>query len=429
MIQEMRIQKAEEEYQQADGLNALSSVDFYFRRFPFYVLYVLSYGYMIVNLYVYGGAGGKSPVMDDKTYFLLFYLTIMAFAFAWTLHIFFEVDRLTFTQLKYMFWSEKRGPLTPFFVMGTLSSVNYVLVAWANPHVQSIYQVLASVLQLPFVVGFNWLLNSEKLWVSEHIYPWRQLLTWVGVFVFYFTGILLVAEKELETRFENFGWFLIYLFSTVPIPVLSVLYQSLLMPNQPLTQPDMKVYSKPSLMIAMLNFWQGVWLTVTIWLIPTVDGTGIAYSFSSGVRCLFSQTNDDPNNGCDKAFFTTNLLTWCVIFNFFSGLKVVTFEDANFAILIQQLGPILAAFSFSSRELMGRFYDSQSTSWRSYVSLGCILISFAMYKLNRLYLKQSTEQQDDKNNIKQTMFERMWIVSSESCATYENLPGNEARLQ
>merc|ERR1719334_1076350 len=88
-----------------DNESSLSSVDFYFRRFPFYVLYVLSYGYMIVNLYVYGGAGGQSPVMDDKTYFLLFYLTIMTFAFAWTLHIFFEVDRLTLTDLKYIFWS------------------------------------------------------------------------------------------------------------------------------------------------------------------------------------------------------------------------------------------------------------------------------------------------------------------------------------
>lgn len=393
---------------------SLSSVDFYFRRFPFYVLYVLSYGYMIVTLYVYGGAGGQSPVMDDKTYFLLFYLTIMAFAFSWIMHIFFEVDSLTSTQLKYIFWSQKRGPVTPFFVMGTLSAVNYVLVAWANPYVESIYQVLASVLQLPFVIGFNWMLNSEKLWVSKHIHPWRQALTWVGVFLFYFTGILLVAEKELKTRFENFGWFLVYLTSTVPIPVLSVLYQSLMVPKHPFTQPDMAVYSKPSLMIAMLNFWQGVWLTVTIWLIPTVDGTSIAYSFSSGVSCLFSQSNDDLNNGCDRAFFTINLLTWCVIFNFYGGLKVVTFEDANFAILIQQLGPILAAFSFSSKKLMGRFYDSQSTSWRSYISLGCILISFVMYKLNRLYLKQSAEHVGEKHGGKQTIFERMWIVDSAS---------------
>jgi len=407
------VQKVSVEQEYKGEKSALSSVDFYFRRFPFYVLYVLSYGYMIVNLYVYGGAAGNSPVMDDKTYFLLFYLTIMAFAFSWTLHIFFEVDRVTVAELKYIFWSKKRGPVTPFFVMGTLSAVNYVLVAWANPHVESIYQVLASVLQLPFVVGFNWMLNSEKLWVSKHIYPYRQVFTWIGVFVFYFTGILLVAEKELKTHFDNFGWFLIYLFSTVPIPVLSVLYQSLLMPKHPLTQCDMKVYSKPSLMIAMLNFWQGVWLILTIWLIPTVDGTGIAYSFSSGVSCLFSQSNDDPNNGCDKAFFTTNLLTWCVIFNFFSGLKVVTFEDANFAILIQQLGPILAAFSFSSKWLMGRFYDDQSTSWRSYVSLGCILTSFVMYKLNRLYVKQSTEQLGDNLGGKQTIFERMWIVSLE----------------
>jgi hypothetical protein len=395
-----------------DNESSLSSVDFYFRRFPFYVLYVLSYGYMIVNLYVYGGAAGQSHVMDDKTYFLLFYLTIMTFTFAWILYIFFEVDKLTLAELKYIFWSEKRGPVTPFFVMGTLSAVNYVLVAWANPHVESIYQVLASVLQLPFVVGFNWILNSEKLWVSKHIYPYRQVITWIGVFSFYFTGILLVAQKELETKFENFGWFLIYLTSTIPIPVLSVLYQSLLVPKHPLTQPDMRVYSKPSLMIAMLNFWQGVWLTLTIWLIPTVDGTSIAYSFSSGVSCLFSQSNDDPKNGCERAFFIINLLTFCVIFNFYGGLKVVTFEDANFAILIQQLGPILAAFSFSSKELMGRFYDNQSTSWRSYVSLGCILISFVMYKLNRLYLKQSTDQLGDNTCGKKTIFERMWIVNS-----------------
>lgn len=209
---------------------------------------------MIVNLYVYGGAAQHSHVMDDKTYFLLFYLTIMTFAFAWVLHIFFEVDRMTLSDLRYIFWCEKRGLVTPFFVMGTLSAVNYVLVAWANPHVQSIYQVLASVLQLPFVVGFNWVLNSEKLWVSNHIYPYRQVLTWVGVFVFYFTGILLVAEKELKTRFENFGWFIIYLTSTVPIPVLSVLYQSLMIPKQPFNQSDMRVYSKPSLMVAMINF-------------------------------------------------------------------------------------------------------------------------------------------------------------------------------
>jgi len=406
------LQDSEPDVKLEGSESALRTMDFYFRRLPFYILYVLSYGYMIVNLYVYGGAAGNSHVMDDKTYFLLFYLTIMTFTFAWTQHIYFEVDKFTLSEFKYIFWSKKRGMVTPFLILGTLSAINYVLVAWANPYVESIYQVLASVLQLPFVIGFNWLLNSEKLWVSSNVSKYRQLLTWIGVFVFYFTGILLVAQKELQTRFENFGWFLVYLASTVPIPVLSVLYQSLLMPKHAFTQPDMIVYAKPSLMIAMLSFWQGVWLILTIWLLPTVDGTGIAYSFSSGVSCLFNQVNDDTENGCDKAFFTINLLTWCVIFNFFSGLKVVTFEDANFAILIQQLGPILAAFSFSSKDLMGRYYDNQSTSWRSYFSLACILMSFVMYKFNRLFVKQSTERHANNDRDKQTMFEKMWIVNS-----------------
>jgi len=409
-------------------VNAFCNMDFCFRRLPFYLLYILSYGFMIVNLYVYGGAAGNSHVMDDKEYFLVFYLTIMTFSFSWILYIFFEVDRFTLTEFRYIFWSEKRGPVTPFFVLGTLSSINYILVVWANPYVQSIYQVLASVLQLPFVVGFNWLLNNEKMWVSNHIYPYRQALTWIGVFVFYLVGILLLAEKELKSRFENFGWFIVYLTSTLPIPVLSVLYQSLLIPKRPFTQPDMKVYSKPSLIVAMLNFWQGVWLTLTIWLIPTVDHTGIAYSFSSGVSCLFSQKNDDPKDGCDKAFFTINLLTWCVIFNFYSGLKVVTFEDANFAILIQQLGPILAAFTFSSSAIMGRYYDNQSTTWRSYVSLGFILTSFVSYKLNRLWTKKSAVQNGDVHRKTATVVEKMWVLTRNQSA-YDLLSENHIQSE
>jgi hypothetical protein len=392
--------------------SSFTSIDFWFRRFPFYNLYVSSFGYMLVNLYVYGGAAGQRYVMNDKTYFLLFWLTIITFAFSWILYIFFEVDRLTLTELKYIFWSLKRGPVTPFFVMGSLSAMNYVLISWANPHVESIYQVVASILQLPFVVGFNWMLNSEKLWVSEHVYLYRHVITWLCVFAFYFAGILVLAQKELEVKFENFGWFLIYLTASVTIPLLFVVYQSLLVPKHRLTQPDMRVYSKPSLMIAMLTFWQGIWLTVTIWLIPTVDGTSIAYSFSSGVSCLFSQSNDDPKNGCDRAFFVISLLTLCFILYSYSGLKVITFDDANFAILISQRGPILAAFTLSSKELMGRFYDNQSTSWRNYVSLGCIMISVVMYKLNRLYLKQSINQLGNYNSGKRTVFEKMWIVNS-----------------
>lgn len=410
------------------GESSLGSLDFYFRRLPFYILYVLSYGYIIVTLYVCGGAAGKSHVLDDKAYFIVIYVTLMTFVFAWVVYIFSEVKRFTFSELRYMFWCEKRGLVTPFFVMGSLSAVNYVLATWANPHTESIYAVLASVLQLPFVVVFNWLLNSEKLWVSGHIYPYRQILTWVGVFTFYFTGLLLVAQKQLESKFDSIGWFLIYVASTIPLPVLSVLYQSLLMPKHAVTQADMKIYSKPSLIIAMLNFWQLVWLCVMIWLIPTIDGTSISYSFSSGVRCLFVQSNDDPRNGCDKAFFNLNLLTWCVIFNFFGAVKVVTFEDANFAILIQQLGPILAAFSFSSAELMGRYYDNQTTTWKSYVSLGCILISFVMYKLNRLYVKEGTANVGNRGEEK-TIFERMWIMNDHDSRSYNALAGNHSRFR
>jgi len=389
---------------------SFTSVDFYFRRIPFYLLYVLSYCYLTVSLYVCGGAAGKSHVLDDKAYFMIMYATVMAFLLSWILYIF-SVDRLTSMELKYIFWCEKRGPVTPFFALGTVSSVNFILAAWANPHTESIYQVLASILQLPFVVGFNRLLNREKLWVPDHVHRYRQKLTWIGVFLFYCTGILLVASKELKTHFEDFGWFLIFIASTIPIPVLSVLFQGLLMPKHPFIQPDMKVYSKPALMIAMLSFWQLFWLSVMIWLIPIIDGQSISYNFSSAMSCLFSQSNDDTRNGCLRAFFSLNLASFCSLFNMFSALKVVTFEDANFAILIQQLGPILAAFSFSSKKLMGRFYDNQTTSWRSYISIACILTSFVMYKLNRSYVKQSTKKLVESRAAKKTMFERMWIVS------------------
>ena len=87
---------------------------------------------------------------------------------------------------------------------------------------------------------------------------------------------------------------------------------------------------------------------------------------------------------------------------------------------------------------MGQFYDNQKTTWRSYVAIISICISFVMYKHVKKYLSSvndgvevdqhlllnDVEQQpdNDERNIqndavqspkkKKTVFQRLWIQSS-----------------
>jgi len=339
-----------------------------------------------VTLYCYGQS------MPDHVYFLLFWLTIFNFLFCYVFYLFYEADEKTFiSQLKYCFISQKRSFITPFFVIGILSALNYVLVAVANPHVQAIYQVIASILQLPFVMFFNWLINGETLW-SPHLSVPRQLL-FLGVILFsYIAGLSLISLSEFKSNFSNIGWFLCYLLSTLPLPLISVIFQSLFSPKEKYNQEDFETYSSPSLAIMMLNFWQGIWLTVTIFLIPIADGTGISYSFSTGFSCVISQTTVDPNDNCQNVFLILTLLTFCVIFNFYASIKVISFEDANVAILVQQLGPILAAFVFSTKQLMGTFYDGQVNTWESYTSIACILVAFLFYKIHKSAIKKEEKK-------------------------------------
>ena len=62
-------------------------------------------------------------------------------------------------------------------------------------------------------------------------------------------------------------------------------------------------------------------------------------------------------------------------------MKVVTFQDANVAILTQQAGPVLAALVFASPSFMGRFYDNAKVSWETIMSLVLTLLSIVAYKL------------------------------------------------
>ena len=415
-------------------------IDFIFRRLPFYILYVLSYGMMIVTLFIYGQ---HSP---DHVYFLLFWLSIFTMIFSYIFYLFYEIDsekqggKLTINELKSLFYCSKLGFITPFFLLGTLSSINYIFVAIANPYVPSISQVLASVLQLPIVIIFNKLLNNEIIFDSNKDIK-KQILSWFGISIFYIFGIILTSFNEINSHFEHFGYFLLYILSTIPLPIMSVFYQSLIKMDNKIKekQIEMSIYSKPSLIICMLNFWQLFWLTVTIWILPIVDNTNIIYSFKTGLSCVFTSESNDSNDICSRLFLDLNFLTFCVIFNFYAGIKVVTFDDANFAILIQQLGPILAAFVFSWSSFMGQFYDNQKTTWRSYIAIISICISFVMYKQIKKYLSSSSDnnnidqhlllndvqvqqqQVDDEKKIqndddvqspkkKKTVFQRLWIL-------------------
>jgi len=158
----------------------------------------------------------------------------------------------------------------------------------------------------------------------------------------------------------------------------------------------------------MMNFWLLLWLVLTIWLIPIVDGTGISYSFTSGLSCILSQSSTDTTDSCFNSLMVINFLTFCVIFNFYSSIKVIKFEDANLAILVQQLGPVVAVFVFSSKAVMGQFYDGGQNSWEQYVSIGFILIAFVLYKFHKTSVNKELAQDEGELN-KVTLFERMWI--------------------
>lgn len=379
----------------------MSALDFICRKIPFYVLYVASYGYMITSLYIYG------QMMGDHVFFLLYWVTIVTFIFTFIFYNFYEMDdnpskEFTKQHLISIFYCQKRGILTPFFVMGALSSINYILAAAANPHVKSLDQVLASVLQLPVVILFNRWLNNEYLW-NYNKPNLNQILMWLGIVIFFLFGVLLTAETSINGQIGHVGWFICYVLSTFPLPMLSVVYQSLVTVvgcNQRLLQlqPEMNIYCKRSLMITMLNFWQFIWLLCVIWMIPDIDGTGIGFSIRSGMSCVIAGNNSDSTNDCIKVYLDLSVLTLCVIFNFYAGIKVVSFDDANFAILVQQLGPILAAFMFSDKQFMGKYYDLQHTTWRSYVAIASIIISFIMYKYHKIYIKD--ENYNNNNNIK-----------------------------
>jgi amino acid permease len=78
---------------------------------------------------------------------------------------------------------------------------------------------------------------------------------------------------------------------------------------------------------------------------------------------------------------------------------------------VQQLGPVLAAFMFSDQSFMGEWYDNQETTWRSYVAILFIVISFMVYKYLKKYLKGEnlSDSQLVFNNREKTLFEKLWI--------------------
>lgn len=354
--------------------------------------------------------------MGDHVFFLLFFISFFNGVLNYIFFVFYETpqkqmengeikEELDGALFKHIFWSKKRGLFTPFFFVGTLSSINYILTSAANPHVRSIYQVLASLLQLPFVMIFNWIFNGESIF-NPQANKMYQILLISGTFIFYFSGLLLISQKEFQSKFENLGWFICYLLSTLPLPLMSVLFQFLL--SRAWKQEDMVVYSKRSLLLAMLNFWQLFFLTLTIWLIPFVDSTSISYSFSTGLDCVFNGKSEDPKDVCDNTLLVLLCLTLCVIFNFYASLKVITFEDANFAILVQQVGPIISAAFFSSEAAMGRYYDGKTNGWETYISIVLISLAFLCYKLNKSLIKSQANQ--SPKNPKKTLFYRMWVI-------------------
>jgi hypothetical protein len=281
--------------------------------------------------------------MPDHVYFMLIWVSFWNLLFCYVFYLFYEAaNGAEFVkELRYMFWSQKRYFFTPFFFLGILCGLNYLLVALANPHVQAIYQVIASILQLPFVILFNYIINGEKIY-TKHDSALLQIGKIILVFVFFFSGLCLVSYSEFESKFENVGWFICYLASTVPLPLLSVMFQALFGTKHTYKQEDYQVYKKPSLAIMMMNFWLLIWLVITIGIIPTVDGGSVQYSFSTGFACLFQQTSVDAKDQyCEQAYMIINFLTFCVIFNFYAGMKVIQFEDANIAILVSGTTPCL----------------------------------------------------------------------------------------
>jgi len=181
----------------------MNILSFIFVKAPFYVLYVLSYGFTIVTLYSYG------IQMPDHVYFMLFWVSFMILLFSFVFYLFYEADQENFAaELKRIFICERRGIFTPFFFIGLFNAANYILVAIANPHVKSIYQVLASILQLPFVIIFNRIVNGEKLMYNRN-YP-KQIITLLAIFIFYAAGLCLVSYNEFTSHFENFGSYAIY---------------------------------------------------------------------------------------------------------------------------------------------------------------------------------------------------------------------------
>ncbi len=342
------------------------------RRCPIYALYPLSYGFMIVFLRLYG------QMMPDSVWFLLVWLALLTMAFCLVIFWLYEADGMTVEDYKRVFWSEKRGVLTPFLVLGALSAVNYILVAVANPHVPGLLQVIASCLQLPIVVLANSLINGQAMYNPRESAV-QQTTAWVLITLLFVGAILLLGTGGgQDVTGAELGWFIMYLASTIPLPVMSVVFQGVLTTS---AQADMAIYRKPSLLVAMLNFWLLVFLVLFLWIDPLISGYSIRFSTAQSMACVVGRHSELPGYVCGPAFACLTMLTFCVIFNFYAGIKVVSFEDANFAIIIQQLGPVIAAFAFASAPFMGQFYTDDSANWQAYLSFVLALLAFLLYKL------------------------------------------------
>jgi len=106
--------------------------------------------------------------------------------------------------------------------------------------------------------------------------------------------------------------------------------------------------------------------------------------------------------------------------------------------LVQQLGPVLAAFLFSSPVIMGRFYQGQVNNWQSYVAIASILVAFVLYKFHKKKVNDVEKRAAEIESIsllnsdivqrKRTWFENIWILHNTKIIPINPLNTNDEDL-
>lgn len=265
----------------------------------------------------------------------------------------------------------RRVPQYKFMIIGTLTTLNGVLMLFANPHVPGVMQALLgpTVVTIPLSMFFSFILLKRR-------YSWKQILAVCvilgGLFVALYPSIFQGKQQA-----GNIGWDFAFLGGSIPL-TLAFVYQE-------------KQFEETPIHITYMLAWSTLYQAITIFMCLPLDGIP-EFGTSSfhdlfthqwqGIRCFFrlSIPHDVcPDCDCDTAWIAFLLFTIAYIVTNFTSLGVIKYGNATFLFIVTTLSLPLTEFAFAMRWLMGD--DVESVSPFNYGALAVLLIGVILYRI------------------------------------------------